>query len=157
MIRPLREIVEELLLGGGVLVTTPEAPAPTQASTLVQPDGDLVVRVTPSFLADVALQRQHQVRVDELLGQLIGLRDRLERDRRWLRRIFTALSLGSWGPGAYGVWSLLLGQGGAPALWWTASSVVALGGQLFGDRVRARIGRLLISRALAPKPPTGRR
>ena len=155
MNRPVREIVEELLFAGGVSVTTPEAPAPAQAFTLVQPDGDVILRVTPAFLADLELQRAHHARVDETLVQLSRLRHRLERDRLWLRRIYLALTFGSWGPGAFGVWSLLLGEGGAPALWWTASSAFALGNQLFGDRVRARIGRLLITRALAPKTRPG--
>jgi hypothetical protein len=91
----LGQLVHEMFVEGGITIYTPEA------KTLVQPDGDVVVKVTPRFLADAALRDQHRRAVAERLRILDGARAWIKR----LRLLFVAVGLAI---GAHAIVGLVL-------------------------------------------------
>jgi hypothetical protein len=69
----LHSLLDELFQEGGVTVETPGA------RTVLQADGQLIVKVTPQVLAEPALWAAHQAALQQRLAPVTLLRSRLGR------------------------------------------------------------------------------
>ena len=80
MVAESRRLYAEITEAGGSTIDTPLPSGgthPLAARTVVQPDGDVICLVHPSFLTDAGLRLTHQQRVEERLEQLRATVDRV--------------------------------------------------------------------------------
>lgn len=113
-LRRLAGLLQELFVAGGVVVTTrankDDPEAPLAFSTLIQPDGDIIVTAAREHSANAKLWAEH---LEEIRKRL----DPIEHLRRWLQSANTYASMGSSIGRSWALGSLLL-LADPLAAWW---------------------------------------